>query len=84
MGNLDPAVRRRVAALAADFYDGHLSYEAFLAALPPVDTDADDAVAELLDLIEHEPARSPVFGLAPREHAVYVADIRRRIADLAG
>lgn len=84
MSNLDPAVRRRVAALATDFYDGRLTYGAFLAALPPVAVDADDAVTELLDLIEHEPARGRVVGLAPREHAAYVADVRRRIAELAG
>jgi hypothetical protein len=83
MGNLDPAIRRRVAALAADFYDGRLTYEAFLMALPSVDAGVDDEVTELLDLIEHKSARGPVLGVTLYEHARYVSDIRRRIAELS-
>ena len=83
MGNLDVSIRQRVAELATTLYDGRLTYEEFLAALPDLDLGTDDDVTELLDLIEHEPARGRVFGLSPQEHDAYVADIRARIARLA-
>ena len=83
MPNLDPATRRAVARLAAELYDLQLSYPEFLAALPTIDTNADDAVTEFLGLIEHQPARGRVLGLAPPEYEDFVADIRRRIAKLA-
>ena len=78
----DLEIRRRVAVLAAAFYDGQLTYSEFLSQLPEDELSEDHPVSELLDLIEHEPARGRFLGLAPREHDSYVADIRRRIAEL--
>jgi len=83
MSNLDPHVRQQVATLAAALYRQELSYGEFLRALPKMNLADDDAVAELLDLIEHEPARGRLFGLSPEKHDAYVADIQRRIAALA-
>lgn len=83
MANLDPAIRHSVANLAAELYAGRLTYAAFLLALPEIDLNVDDAVTELLDLIEHQPSRGRVFGVGPEKHASYVADIQRRIAELA-
>ncbi|MEO7962561.1 MAG: hypothetical protein ABIT38_01480 [Gemmatimonadaceae bacterium] len=37
----------------------------------------DPVLDEVLDLIEHEPVRGGLFGLAPREHDAYVARICR-------
>ena len=82
MANLDPTVRLRVADLAAALYRREISYEAFLSALPAIDREHEDAVTELLDLVEHEPARNRVLGLPPKEHDAYVADIQRRISEL--
>jgi hypothetical protein len=83
MANLDPVIRHTVAKLAAELYAGRLTYAAFLLALPEIDLTVDDAVTELLDLIEHQPSQGRVFGLGPEKHSSYVADIRRRIAELA-
>ena len=83
MSNLSSDVRQQVAKLAAAFYRQELSYAEFLRAMPRIDSSQDDAVTELLDLIEHEPARGRFFGLPPAEHDAYLADIQRRIAELA-
>jgi hypothetical protein len=83
MTNLSPHVRHRVASLAAALYRQEIDYRSFLSALPSIDDRQDDAVAELLDLIEHEPARGRVLGLSAHEHEAYLADIQRRIAELA-
>jgi hypothetical protein len=83
MSNLDPKTRHRLAAFATACYAGELEYAMFLSKLPEIDRDEDDAVTELLDLIEREPARGRFLGLPPAEHEAYVADIRRRIAELA-
>ena len=83
MGNLEVPIRRRVAELATTFYDGRLTYEEFVNALPDLDRGVDDEVTELLDLIEHEPARGRVLGLEPKLHDAYMVDIRARIARLA-
>jgi hypothetical protein len=84
MGNRDPSIRLRIAELATTLYDGQLTYEEFLHALPDLDRNVDEEVTELLDLIEHHPARGRVLGLAAKEHDAYVADIRSRIARLSG
>ena len=83
MSNLDPDIRRRVAALATDFQDGRLTYAEFVSALPEIRRDVDDPVTELLDLFEHQPAPGGWFGVSPAEHAAYVADLRRRVGELA-
>ena len=75
--------RRAVAELAAELYDERRSYAEFLAALPTIDLAAADAVTELVDLIEHQPDRGRMLGLPSPEYDAYVADIRRRIAELA-
>ena len=76
-------MRRRVATLASALYDGQLTYTEFLSQLPQNELPEDHPVSELLDLIEHEPARGRLLGLAPREHDRYIADIHRRIAELS-
>jgi hypothetical protein len=83
MSNLDPDIQQQVARLAAAYYRQELSYEAFLRALPEIDPAREDAVTELLDVIEHEPARGRFLGLPPAKHDAYLADIQRRITELA-
>ena len=46
------ALRRRVAAAARSFMDGHLTWEAFTMEFGEVE---DPQASELVDLIEHEP-----------------------------
>ena len=82
MSNLNSATRLRVAALANELYARQIDYPTFLSRLPEVDLDQEDAVTELLDLIVHEPVRGRFMGLPPEEHAAYMADVQRRIAEL--
>jgi hypothetical protein len=83
MSNSHPAIRYRVAVLARALYAREIDYATFLSQLPPVDLDKENAVTEVLDLIEHEPSRGRLLGVPPKEHAAYVADVERRIAALA-
>ena len=83
MTNLSPQIRHRVATLAAALYREEIDYRSFLSALPSIENARDDAVAELLDLIEHEPARGRILGVSAHEHEAYLAEIQRRIAELA-
>ena len=63
-----------VGRLAEEYLAGRLSYEAFIDAVPE-DPDDED-VAELIDLIVHEPKRGGWFGASPDEHDRHMARIR--------
>jgi hypothetical protein len=68
--------RRQVAAWAEQYLRGDLSFEGFMNLMPEDPTDA--TVAELVDLVEHEPKRGGVLGASAAEHDKHV----RRIRDL--
>ena len=40
---------------------------------------ADALIAELVDLVEHEPPKGGLFGASARDYAAYEADIERVI-----
>jgi hypothetical protein len=63
-----------VGRLAEDDLAGRLSFDDFMRAVPE-DPDDED-VAELIDLIEHEPKRGGWFGASPEEHDRHMARIR--------
>jgi hypothetical protein len=60
--------------LAELYLAGRLSFQEFMHAAPE-DTEDED-VAELIDLIEHEPKRGGFLGASPQEHARHMARIR--------
>ena len=75
---LDTAVRRRVAQLALDLFDGRITDKQFFThvdGLPPAE---DAQVTELVQLVRHAGARSWFFGLGRRS----VSDDGDRIGQL--
>lgn len=78
-------IRRQIAALARGFYAGQIDYRTFLDRLPvEADETEDEEVGELLDMIEHQPAKSRFWGLPPRQHADYLARVQLLIQRLSG
>jgi hypothetical protein len=75
--------RRRTAALVLDLLDGRISLNEYWDRLDAQTDFGDEELDELLDLVEHEPARSRLFGVGVREHADYVAQVRARAQRLA-
>lgn len=83
MAQLSPTVRAQVAVQAQAVIDGRLKYWDFVDALPP-ETDQDELIAELIDLIEHEPKVGGFLGASGKEHAKYMARAHELIALLKG
>jgi hypothetical protein len=75
--NLDMADPINLGRLAAEYLAGRVSFADFMQAAPE-DTE-DEEVAELIDLIEHEPKRGGFLGASPEEHDRHMA----RIGELA-
>ena len=69
-----------LAKAARDFLAQRFSYEQFLSSTRYKPDD--DDVAELLDLLEHEPAMGGLFGASEDDHDLYVLDIRAVIDKL--
>ena len=79
--------RRRTAELVLALLDGTITTEEYWRRLEVQSPSGDEELDELLDLVEHEPARSRIRGLGPRDHGAYVAQTRalaQRVARRAG
>ena len=70
---------RAAAAAARAYRTGTLTWDAFMNQFGEVPA-TDDDLAELVDLIEHEPARGGLGGLNEREYAEYVASVDATIS----
>jgi hypothetical protein len=68
--------RRRTAELVLALLDGTVTTDEYWRRLDLETGCGDDELDELLDLVEHEPARSRLLGLGAREHVEYVAQVR--------
>jgi MoxR-like ATPase len=76
--------RRHIANVVIDYLDGELSYETLWDRVATKDDDhEDEELSELLDLLEHEPAASGVFGVGTSAHAAYMAQLRALAERLA-
>jgi hypothetical protein len=73
--------RRLTARLAREFYERKISFRDFLKQVPDEGTDQD--ISELIDLIEHEPARGGFMGVSPEEHDSYLEAIKELIERLS-
>ena len=74
-----PLSRSEVAARAQEYRAGHMTYREFLEA--EFDEDDDD-VAELLELLEHEPGRGGWHGVSDAIHEDYMSGVDEVIARL--
>lgn len=73
------SLRARAAAAARALIEGRIDWEAFIAEFGDVD---DPAVAELVDLIGHEPEQGGFFGVTRLQYRAYRAAIEQRITAL--
>jgi hypothetical protein len=80
MAEVDLEIRRRAAERAQEVLDGNLTVEAFRDEFADVD---DRAIAELLDLVEHEPVRGRFLGGGDETWRNYQNAIRDLIAGLS-
>jgi hypothetical protein len=78
----DHASRREIAHWVEQYLSGTLSWERLFALVP--EEPADEDVAELLDLIEHEPKKGGFLGVQPEVHSQHMARIRELVALLGG
>jgi cell division septum initiation protein DivIVA len=69
-------VKKKVASLARKLYEKEITYQQFMRQVPETD---DEEVAELLDLITHEPKRGGWFGASAQEHDRHMEEIFRLI-----
>jgi hypothetical protein len=83
MAQLSASVRSQIASQAKDVIEGHLEYWDFINGLPP-EHEQDELIAELVDLIEHEPKAGGFLGMSAKEHAKYMARVHEIIALLRG
>lgn len=60
--------------LAEEYLAGQVSFGDFMQAAP--EDPEDEEVAELIDLIEHEPKRGGFLGVSPKEYERHMARIR--------
>lgn len=72
-----------MASQAKDVVEGRLAYWDFINALPS-EHHLDELVAELVDLIGHEPKVGGFLGISAKEHARYMAKVHKIIALLKG
>jgi hypothetical protein len=72
--------RRQVAEWVEQYLARDLSFDQLFALLPEVQADRD--VAELVDLVEHEPKQGGVLGATADEHARHMRSIRELIGRL--
>lgn len=79
---MDLLIRKKVAALAKDLYEDKITYEVFLENIPE-NIEGDREVYELLDLIEHEPAKDGMFGVGDARHKEYMQEVWRLIKKLS-
>jgi hypothetical protein len=66
--------RTNVGRLAELYLAGQMSFADFIQAAP--EDPQDEEVAELIDLIEHEPKRAGFLGIRPEKHDQHMERIR--------
>lgn len=69
--------RAKIGQLAQDYLEKHMSFADFMLGMP--DQRSGEDVAELIDLIEHEPKMGGLLGVSPEEYDRH----RERIRELA-
>jgi len=74
---MEKSNRCQVGKWAEHYLAGDLSAQRFLELAP--EKPDDDLIAELIDLIEHEPKRGGVLGATPEQHDDYVRRMRELI-----
>jgi hypothetical protein len=74
--------RVNIGQLAEEYLAGRVSFADFMRAVPEEPQDED--VAELVDLIEHEPKRGGFLGASPDEHNRHVERIRELVRSIGG
>ena len=72
--------RRQVAEWVEQYLARDLSLDQLFALLPEVQADTD--VAELVDLVEHEPKQGGILGATAEAHARHIRRIRALIGRL--
>jgi hypothetical protein len=80
MAEVDLDIRRRAADRAREVLEGSVSAEAFREEFADVE---DRAVAELIDLLEHEPVRGGILGGGEAAWQNYQKSIRDLISGLS-
>jgi hypothetical protein len=73
--------RTKVGHLAELYLAGQLSFQEFMLAAPEDPEDED--IAELIDLIEHEPQRGGFLGASHEEHDRHMARIRELASSIS-
>lgn len=76
------AERANIGQLAEDYLEGRMSFADFMRAMP--DPPPGEDVAELIDLIEHQPRRGGFLGASPAEYARHMARIRELVRAIRG
>ena len=75
--------RRRTAELVLELLDGRITVAEYWDRLEAQPGSRDEELDDLLDLVEHEPSRSRLFGLGAHDHSEYMAQVRARAERLA-
>ena len=73
--------RINIGRLAELYLAGRMSWTDFMLAAP--ENTEDEEVAELIDLIEHEPKRGGVFGARPEQHDQHMERIRELASSIS-
>ena len=73
--------RVNIGQLAADYLEGRMSFKGFMVAMP--DQPPGEDVAELIDLIEHEPKRGGFLGASPEEYDRHMERIRELVRSIS-
>lgn len=73
--------RVKIAQLTEDYLEGRMSFENFMRTMP--DPPPGEDVAELIDLIEHEPKRGGFFGVSPDEYDRHMERVRELVRSIS-
>ena len=73
--------RVKIAQFAEDYLEGRMSLEDFMRIMP--DPPPGEDVAELIDLIEHEPKRGGFGGASPEEYDRHMERIRELVRSIS-
>lgn len=78
--HLSDSERQRVAALTLALYERRVTVDAFIEELGDV---ADPQVAELIDLLKHDPERGGMHGVQDDEYEAYRERLMELVARLS-
>ena len=83
MSEPNVALRRHVARLIADLYDGKTSLDEVMRHVADVDPARDPKLTELLRLVASEPTNTWLFGVSGEAHRQNSARIRELVEEFA-